>query len=168
MYNALRRAATTKFVTFSIRFCLQRGLQVQLFNTYSNLLEGSSKQLCRCLPGEVSDTRFYPKPRWFSTDQVTKSSCISQTVSHLGTNSLSHPAPVFVEFDLYSKLFFQQNNWRQSQYNLCMQTVNHSVLLSNCMLYPPNQHSCYRLMQFFLAVKLNACWNTSCTVGDFA
>ena len=34
MYNVLRQAATTKFVTFGIRFCLQRGLQVQLFNTY--------------------------------------------------------------------------------------------------------------------------------------
>ena len=34
MYNILRRAAMTKFVTFGIRFCLQRGLQVQLFNTY--------------------------------------------------------------------------------------------------------------------------------------
>ena len=34
MYSVLRRVAMTKFVTFGIRFCLQRGLQVQLFNTY--------------------------------------------------------------------------------------------------------------------------------------
>ena len=34
MYNALRRAATTKIVTFGARFYFQRELQVQLVNTY--------------------------------------------------------------------------------------------------------------------------------------
>ena len=38
-----------------------------------NLLEGGSEQLRRCVPGEASDTRFYPKPGWFTTDQATKS-----------------------------------------------------------------------------------------------
>ena len=34
MYTVLRQAALIKFVSFGIRFCLQRGFQVQLFNTY--------------------------------------------------------------------------------------------------------------------------------------
>ena len=68
-------------------------------------------QLCCCVPGEVSDTCFYPKPRWFSIDQATKSRCISKTVSRLGENVSSRPAPVFVEFEysvIYGKMFFQQ------------------------------------------------------------
>ena len=114
MYSVLRRTAMTKFMTFGVRFCLQRGLQVQLCNTYGvilNLLGGGSEQLRRCVPGEVSDTHFYVKPRWFSTDQATKSRRISKTVSRLGENSSSRPAPVFVEFRysvIYSKMFFQQ------------------------------------------------------------
>ena len=75
------------------------------------LLEGGSEQLRCCVPGEASDTHFYPKPRWFSTDQATKSRRISKMVSHLGENSLSRPAPVFVEFKynvIHGKMFFQQ------------------------------------------------------------
>ena len=63
------------------------------------------------MPGEASDMRFYPKPRWFSTDQATKSRRISNTVSRLGKNTSSRPAPVFVEFKysvIYGKMFFQQ------------------------------------------------------------
>ena len=77
-----------------------------------NLLEGDSEQLRRCVPGEASDTRFYPKPGWFTTDQATKSRrSISKTVSRLGENSLSRPAPVFAEFKysvIYGKMSFQQ------------------------------------------------------------
>ena len=76
-----------------------------------NLLEGGSEQLRRCVPGEASDTRFYSRPRWFSTDQATKSRRISKTVSRLSENSSSHPVPVFVEFQysvIYGKMFFQQ------------------------------------------------------------
>ena len=63
------------------------------------------------MPGEASDTRFYPKPGWFSTDQATKSRRISKTVSHLDENSSSRLAPVFLEFKytvIYGKMFFQQ------------------------------------------------------------
>ena len=74
------------------------GTTFQHLQVILNLLEGGSEQLCRCVPGEVSDTRFYPKPGWFSTDQATKSRRILKTVSRLGENSSSHPAPVFVEF----------------------------------------------------------------------
>ena len=49
-----------------------------LENPPESLLEGGSEQLRRCVPGEASDTRFYPKPRWFSTDQATKSRRISK------------------------------------------------------------------------------------------
>ena len=111
---SLRRAAMTKFVTFGVRFCLQRGFQVQLTFQYIpvilNLLEGGSEQLRRCVPGEASDTRFYPKPGWFSTDQATKSRRISKTVSRVGKISSSRPAPVFAKFkySVIYKLFFQQ------------------------------------------------------------
>ena len=76
-----------------------------------NLLEGGLEQLRRCVPEEASDTRFYPKSRWFSTDQATKSRRISKTVSRLGENSSSRPVPVFVEFKysvIYGKMFFQE------------------------------------------------------------
>ena len=76
-----------------------------------NLFEGGSEQLRHCVPGEASDTHFYPKPGWFSTNQATKSRRISKMVSHLGENSSSRPAPVFVEFKytvIYGKMFFQQ------------------------------------------------------------
>ena len=71
------------------------------------LLEGGSEQLHCCVPGEASDTRFYPKPRWFSTNQATKSSHSSQTmqtVSCLGENFSSCPVLVFVEFE-YSVIY---------------------------------------------------------------
>ena len=98
---------------FGIRFCLQRiaGTIFQHLLVILNLLEGSLEQLRHCVPGEASDTYFYPKAGWFSTDQATKSSRISKTVSHLGENTSSHPAPVFVEFKYsvtYGKMFFQQ------------------------------------------------------------
>ena len=76
-----------------------------------NLLEGGSDQLRHCVPGEASDMHFYPKPGWFLTDQVTKSRCISKTVSRLSENSSSCPVPAFVEFKysvIYGKMFFQQ------------------------------------------------------------
>ena len=105
----------TKFVTFGVRFCKYSeriaGATFQHLRVILNLLEGGSEQLCRCVPGEASDTRFYPKPGWFSTDQATKSRCISKMVSHLGENSSSRPAPIFVEFKytvIYGKMFFQQ------------------------------------------------------------
>ena len=63
------------------------------------------------MPGEASDMRFYLKPRWFLTDQATKSRRISKTVSRLGENSSSRPAPVFVEFRysvIYGKMFLEQ------------------------------------------------------------
>ena len=68
-------------------------------------------QLRHWVPGEASDTRFYHKPRWFSTDQATKSRRISKMVSRLGKNSSSRPVPVFIEFKysvIYGKMFFQQ------------------------------------------------------------
>ena len=64
--------------------------------TLFNLFEGRSEQLRHCVPGEASDARFYPKPKWYSTDQVT--SCISQMVSPLIENFSGRPTPVFVEF----------------------------------------------------------------------
>ena len=76
-----------------------------------NLLEGGSKRLRRCMPGEASDRNFYPKFGWFSTNQATRPSHISQTVSRLGENFSSRPAQVFVEFQyslIYGKMFFQQ------------------------------------------------------------
>ena len=87
------------------------GTTLQHLRVILNLLEDGSEQLLRCVPGEASDTRFYPKPRWFLTDQVTKSRRISKTVSRLGENSSSRPVPGFVEFKnsvIYGKLFFQQ------------------------------------------------------------
>ena len=87
------------------------GTSFQHLRIKLNLLEGGSEQLRRCVPGEVSDTCFYPKPRWFSTDQATKSRRISRTVSRLSKNSSSRPVPVFVEFKysvIYGKMFFQQ------------------------------------------------------------
>ena len=105
-----------------------------------NLLEGGSKQLRRCVPGEASDTRFYPKLGWFSTDQATKSSRISQMLSHLGENFSSHPAPVFIQFEysvIYSKMLFQQEIF--------------------CSAHPTSTANAS-----FLAVKLNACMPGSC------
>ena len=87
------------------------GTTVQHLRVILNLLEGGSERLRRCVPGEASDTRFYPKPRWFLTDQATKSRRISKTVSRLGENSSSRPVSVFVEFKysvIYGKMFFQQ------------------------------------------------------------
>ena len=43
------------------------GTTFQHLRVILDLLE---EQLRRCVPGEASDTCFYPKPRWFSTDQV--------------------------------------------------------------------------------------------------
>ena len=86
------------------------GTTFQHLQVILNLLEGSSKQLRCCVPGEASDTRFYPKPRWFSTNQATKSRHISKTVSRLGKNFTSCPPPVFIEFKysvIYGKMFFQ-------------------------------------------------------------
>ena len=67
------------------------GTTFQHLRVILNLLEGGSEQLRRCVPREASDTRFYPKPGWFSTDQATKSRRrpISKTVSRLGENSSS-------------------------------------------------------------------------------
>ena len=73
------------------------GTTFQHLQIILNLLEGGSEQLRHCVPGEASDMCFYSKPRWFSTDQATKSRCTSKTVSRLGKNSLSRPVPVFVE-----------------------------------------------------------------------
>ena len=87
------------------------GTTFQHLRVILNLLEGGSEQLHRCVPGEASDTCFYPKPRWFLTDQATKSRRISKTVSRLGENSSSRPVSVFVEFKysvIYGKMFFQQ------------------------------------------------------------
>ena len=87
------------------------GTTFQHLQVILNLLEGGSEQLHHCVPGEVSDTRFYPKPRWFSTNQATKFRRISKTVSRLGENSSNCPAPVFIEFKysvMYGKMFFQQ------------------------------------------------------------
>ena len=117
MDNVLRRAATIKFVISgdSWRQILSSeriaGTTFQHLQVILNLLEGGSEQLRRCVPGEASDTRFYPKPSWFSTDQAIKSRRISKTISRLGKNSSSRPAPVFVEFKYtvkYGKIFFQQ------------------------------------------------------------
>ena len=116
MYNALRRATSgdNKVCDFWCQILSSERIAsttYQHLRVILNLLEGSSEQLRRCEPGEASDTRFYPKPRWFSTDQPTKSSCISQTVSRLSENSSSRPAPVFVEFRysvIYGKMSFQQ------------------------------------------------------------
>ena len=102
MNNVLRRAATIKFL-ISGDFWRQilsseriAGTTFQHLRVILNLLEGGSEQLRRCVPEEASDTRFYPKPGWFSTDQATKSRRISKTVSRLGENSSSRPAPVFL------------------------------------------------------------------------
>ena len=99
MYNILRRAAMTNFMTFGVRFCLREDCRYNFSTPTGNTqLGGGSKQLCCCVPGEASDMCFYPKPRWFSTNQATKSRRISKTVSCLGENSLSRPVPVLVEF----------------------------------------------------------------------
>ena len=103
----------TKFLTFGIRFCLERiaGKNFQHQWVRLNLLEGGLEQLCHCVPGEASDTCFYPKPRWFATDQATKFSHMSITVSGFSKNVSSHPAPVFVEFQysvIHGKMFLQQ------------------------------------------------------------
>ena len=86
------------------------GTTFQYIPVILNLLEGGSEQLRRCVPGEASDTRFYPKPGWFSTDQATKSRRISKTVSRVGEISSSRPAPVFakLKYSVIYKLFFQQ------------------------------------------------------------
>ena len=83
MDNVLRRAAMIKFV-ISGDFWRQilsseriAGTTFQHLQVILNLLEGGSEQLCRCVPGEASDTRFHPKPGRFSTDQATKSRHIS-------------------------------------------------------------------------------------------
>ena len=62
------------------------------------------------LPGEASDV-FLSKTQVVSIGQATKSRRISKPASRLGENSLSRPAPVFVEFKysvIYGKMFFQQ------------------------------------------------------------
>ena len=117
MGNILRQAATIKFV-ISGDFWRQilsseriAGTTFQYLQVILNLLEGGSEQLRRCVAGEASDTRFYPKPGWFLTNQATKSRRISKTVSRLSENSSSRPVPVFVEFKytvIYGKMFFQQ------------------------------------------------------------
>ena len=117
MDNILRQAATIKFV-ISGDFWRQilsseriAGTTFQHLRVILNLLEGDSEQLHHCVPGEASDMRFYPKPGWFSTDQATKSRRISKTVSRLGENSSSRPAPIFLKFKytvIYGKMFFQQ------------------------------------------------------------
>ena len=74
------------------------GTTFQHLRVILSLLEGGLEQFRCCMPGEASDASFYPKPRWFLPDQVTKSIHISRT-------------PVFVEFKysvIYSKMFFQQ------------------------------------------------------------
>ena len=113
MFSVLRRVAMTKFVTFWHQILSSERIAVTTFQhlwIILNLLEGGSEQLSHCVPGEASDTCFYSKPRWFSTNQATKSRHISKTVSCLGENS-SRPAPVLVEFKysvIYGKMFFQQ------------------------------------------------------------
>ena len=116
MDNVLWQAATIKFV-ISGDFWRQilsseriAGTTFQHLRVILNLLKGGSEQLRRCVPGEASDTCFYPQPGWFLTDQATKSRRISKMVSRL-ENSSSRLAPVFVEFKysvIYSKMFFQQ------------------------------------------------------------
>ena len=62
------------------------------------------------LPGEASDL-FLSKTQVVSISQATKSRRISKPASRLSENSLSRPAPVFVEFKysvIYGKMFFQQ------------------------------------------------------------
>ena len=116
MYSVLRRATSgdDKVRDFWCQILSSEriaGTTFQRLQIILDLLEGGSEQLRHCVPGEASDTRFYPKPGWFSTDQATKSRRISQTVSRLGENSSSRPAPVFVEFEysvIYGKMFFQQ------------------------------------------------------------
>ena len=98
-----------------------------------NLLEGGSEQLCRCVPGEASDKRFYPKPMWFSTDQATKSRRISKMVSHLSENSSSRPVPVFVEFKysvIYGKMFFQQEEHLTNTLQKTHSVVQHQKSLA--------------------------------------
>ena len=80
---------TTKFVDLWHQILSSEkiaGITVQHLQVILNLLEGDLEQLLCCVPGEASVTCSYPKPRWFSTDQVThlKSSHISQMVSRLG------------------------------------------------------------------------------------
>ena len=135
------------------------GTTFQHLRVILNLLEGRSEQLRHCVPREAGDTRFYQKPRWFLTNQATKSRHISKTVSCLGENSSSHTTSIFVEFKysvIYGKMFFQQEI-TDAQVGTSHADCQPQAQLSNCMLRLPNQYSCYTLMQFFLAVKLNAC-----------
>ena len=89
-------------------------MQVQLQHLWVilNILDDGSEQLCRCVPREASETRFYPKTRWFSTNQATKLSRISQMVGRLCKTFSRYPGPVFTEFQYsatYGKMFFQQD-----------------------------------------------------------
>ena len=150
----------TKFVTFGVRFCLQRiaGTTFQHLWVILNLLEGCSEQLRRCVPGGASDTCLYPKPRWFSIDQATKSSHISQTVSHLGENFSSCPVPAFVEF---KDVLPTGNNRSQSQYFVCrLLTAGTAIKLP---ALPTQPAQLLQANATFLTVKLNTCMPGSYT-----
>ena len=62
MYSILSRAATRKFVIWHQILSTGRiaGTTFQHLQIILNLLEGGSEQFRRCVPGEVSDTHFYP------------------------------------------------------------------------------------------------------------
>ena len=113
MYSVLRRAAMTKFVTFGVRFCLQSGLQVQLFNTYgqySTYLRAARSNFVTVCQGKRVTCIFIQNPGGFRPTKRLNLG-IYQKRQVVSAKTLSRPVPVFMEFKysvIYGKMFFQQ------------------------------------------------------------